>query len=191
MTSLPDNIQRRQLLVGSLLTATGLSVAPSSLWARAIEGGPAPSLFLDRLCDLVIPDTQTPGARKCGVPAFVLVAQEHKLKNAQANSLQMFENALNEHVGKPFLTLDSDQQTAVLADIDEQVFSRTPSMKLTPGLQQWQAIKALIVLGYYTSETGSSKELRYNLVPGRFNPDVPADENTRAWSSDWTGVKYG
>ena len=57
-------------------------------------------------------------------------------------------------------------------------------------LAAWKALKALIVVGYFTSEIGSSEALRYVLVPGRFDPDVPLSDNPKAFSTDWTGVKY-
>lgn len=42
--------------------------------------------------------------------------------------------------------------------------------------------------GYYTSETGASKELRYELIPGRFDPDIAVTRQFRALSNDWTGL---
>ena len=36
------------------------------------------------------------------------------------------------------------------------------------------------MVGYYTSEAGASKELIYDLVPGRFDPDIPVTAATRA-----------
>ena len=61
---------------------------------------------------------------------------------------------------------------------------------LPEALRQWPRLKGLILIGYYTSEIGASQELRYILVPGHFDPDVPLEPGDRAWSSDWTGVKF-
>lgn len=55
----------------------------------------------------------------------------------------------------------------------------------------WKKIKALILTGYYTSEVGASRELQYELVPGRFDPDLPLPADNRSWSSDWTAVDFG
>jgi len=52
-------------------------------------------------------------------------------------------------------------------------------------------VKGLILTGYYTSEVGGARELRYELVPGRYDPKVPITPETRAWSSDWTAVDFG
>lgn len=55
----------------------------------------------------------------------------------------------------------------------------------------WRTIKTLILTGYYTSQAGGSQELRYEPVPGRWEPDLPVTPETRAISNDWTAVDFG
>ena len=45
-------------------------------------------------------------------------------------------------------------------------------------------------MGYYTSEAGATQELRYTLVPGRWDPDVPLKPGDRGSSSDWVGQTF-
>ena len=73
----------------------------------------------------------------------------------------------------------------MLAKLDGEAFAE--------GAQDhpWKVIKGLILTGYYTSEVGGSKELRYELVPGRWDPDLPLKPTDRAFSSDWTAVDFG
>ncbi len=78
---------------------------------------------------------------------------------------------------------------ALLDDVDRRAFSQSAASDAMLG--QWRTLKALLLIGYYTSEVGASQELRYDLVPARFDPDVPLQPRDRAWSSDWTGVKFG
>ena len=106
------------------------------------------------------------------------------------DALSRFEFALLSDV-PGFNTLSYQQQIEALTPIDNGSFSRNPAEKPQGDLALWKAIKALIVTGYYTSQAGSSEELRYVLIPGKFDADVPADASTRAFSSDWTGVKFG
>jgi len=84
-----------------------------------------------------------------------------------------------------FTRLSPARQHAVLEAYDAQAFA--PDQDSHP----WRKIKALILTGYYTSEIGASRELHYELVPGRFDPDVPLPANNRSWSSDWTAVDFG
>jgi hypothetical protein len=46
----------------------------------------------------------------------------------------------------------------------------------------FRTMKELTVLGYYTSQIGATKELRYVQVPGRFNGCVPFKTIGRTWA---------
>jgi hypothetical protein len=59
-----------------------------------------------------------------------------------------------------------------------------------PTAQPWHTIKNLILIGYYTSEVGGSQELQYELVPTRFDPDLPMTSATRLFD-DWTAIDFG
>ena len=79
----------------------------------------------------------------------------------------------------------AERRAAALAAIDSEAFASRDSVS------PWKPLKALILTGYYTSEAGASQELRYELVPGRYDPDIPLAPTDRAWSSDWTAVEFG
>lgn len=46
----------------------------------------------------------------------------------------------------------------------------------------FRAMKELTLLGYYTSQPGATRELRYAAVPGRYDGCVPVDAGTRTWA---------
>jgi hypothetical protein len=181
------NKQRRLFLLGSLAISAGLICNPSEIWARAGQLSES-SEFLNRVADLVIPATATPGATQVGVPRFVLSAIQNGLQGATNLLLDNVQQVINNYVGGDFLVLPQPKQHQLLAEIDAKVFANDPA--LPAALADWRKLKALIVIGYYSSEVGSTQELRYQLIPGRFEPDVKLGEDRRGWSSDWTGVKY-
>jgi hypothetical protein len=47
----------------------------------------------------------------------------------------------------------------------------------------FRTMKELTLLGYYTSQPGATKELRYIQVPGRFDGCVPLAKSGRAWAT--------
>ena len=49
--------------------------------------------------------------------------------------------------------------------------------------QFFQLLKELTLHGYFTSEIGATQALNYDPVPGVWIPDLPIDENTKAWTS--------
>lgn len=200
----PAKADRRQLLGG--LAALGLLVGtPLTIWSQTREGGdsgatPSQRALLDSLSDLVIPATDTPGALAVGVPAFVALALLHGVGDTapeQAARVRMqgdrgglplldeVGHELNRRSQGTFTRLSPARQYAVLEAYDAAAFA--PDQ----GSHPWRKIKALILTGYYTSEVGASRELQYELVPGRFDPDLPLPVNNRSWSSDWTAVDFG
>jgi hypothetical protein len=46
----------------------------------------------------------------------------------------------------------------------------------------FRTIKELVIVGYYTSQPGATKELRYVQVPGRFDGCVPMSKIGRTWA---------
>ncbi len=182
-----------------------LAGTPLALWNRARageEGGAtqAQKRLLERLSDLVIPATDTLGALGAGVPAFVELALRHGLEDtapeaaahirmaAGQGGLPLLDEVgrdLNRRAGGDFSGLPAGRQFGVLAAYDAAAFA------LDQGTHPWRKIKALILTGYYTSEIGAARELHYELVPGRFDPDLPIPADNRSWSSDWTAVDFG
>jgi Gluconate 2-dehydrogenase subunit 3 len=177
------SMHRRDALKG-----VGALAAAAALWRTLLAAPPstvlpgAPDEWLDALCDVLIPDTDTPGARKAGVAAFVRLAAQHGIAGASPSDLANFKALLNRNGTRSFDQLTPSEQLDLLVPIDAR--------DATNGAAEWARIKKLILMGYYTSETGASQELQYQLVPGRFDPDVPVHPGDRAWSSDWIGQGF-
>ncbi|HUD93277.1 gluconate 2-dehydrogenase subunit 3 family protein [Sphingobium sp.] len=200
----PARADRRQILGGAVVLGA-LAGIPLHAWnkVRAGEDGGATAsekLLLARLSDLVIPATDTPGAVAVGVPAFVELALRHGLEDTASEAagpvrmggdrggfpmLEEVQKELNQRSSTLFLNLSPDRQQDVLETYDAEAFGG--ERKDHP----WKKIKALILTGYYTSEVGASRELHYELVPGRWDPNLPLAPNNRSWSSDWTAVDFG
>lgn len=114
--------------------------------------------ILERMADLIIPRTDTPGAIDAGVPAFIeLMVSDCYAKPAQA----VFATGLTTLERDGFLSLPADRQTAALQQIEaESQKSKTPTF--------WLMAKELTLLGYYTSEPGIKASFDYQPIPGRF-----------------------
>lgn len=202
---IPPASSRRSVLRTGLVLA-GAALTPAQIWAQVASAPPSPlprraQQLLDQVCDLTIPDTDTPGAVKAGVPAFVALAIAHNVSRsnapiadalftggkapANAGLLDWLGFELDLKTGGAFLSARRDAQEKALADLDAAAYAKGGEKS------PWRILKGLIVTGYYTSEIGGSQELRFELVPGRFDPDVAVGPRERAWSSDWTAVDFG
>ncbi|MEA1672041.1 gluconate 2-dehydrogenase subunit 3 family protein [Nitrospirillum sp. BR 11163] len=207
---------RRQFLM--VLAAAGAALTPATLWAQVRAGvdasavkalAPSQRALLDRVADLTIPDSDTPGALAVGVPAFVTLAFAHGLHGAGApvpaarftggagpagaTVLDWLKFELDLKAGGAFLTAAHAVQLQALTALDSEAYAPSGAPSGAPGgdASPWRLLKGLIVTGYYTSEAGASQELQYDLVPGHWDPDVPVGPHARAWSNDWTAVDFG
>jgi len=74
--------------------------------------------------------------------------------------------------GAAFLELAPDRRLEVIKLLDgERVAAKDPA---------YSKFKHLVLVGYYQSEIGATRELRYELVPGAWRPCVPLSEIGRA-----------
>lgn len=194
---------RRSFLGAAALVALQAAAPGGAAVLGRLDPQEAPSprrrKFMRMVADHVIPATDTPGAGAVGAGDFVLVALAHGLEGTRRPapaepSLAPFLRAdgsldhaawLEARLTPKWLTLPANRRHERLAALD------AAACKGDPAAAPWRAIKGLILTGYYTSEIGGSKELNYELVPGRFDPKVPVTPETRAYSSDWTAVDFG
>ena len=143
----------------------------------------AQAALVSDVVDIMIPRTDTPGAKDVGVPAFIdIMLRDTYPKKDQERYLTGLEafaaHAKNVH-GKPFVELDSAQQEALVraahtaallemrADTSPGRRNRRPFILMT---------KELAMLGFFTSEVGATQVLQYVAVPGRYRSCIPVSE---------------
>lgn len=131
------------------------------------------------IAELIIPKTDTPGARDAGVPAFIdgMFADwadddQRKMFTAGLANVDERSRAM---FGKDFIGCSEGQQTQVLTDLDAEL-ARLRDTKSDTSKNFFNAMKWLTLMGYYTSEVGATTELHYRVVPGRYEPCYPIDQ---------------
>lgn len=197
---------RRDFVKGAALLALACAMPAAAADPARLDPATAPDarrlLQMRTVCQIVIPRTDTPGAGDVGAAEFVFLALAHGIEGtarpvaappalaAHQRGDGSFDHAawlsaeLDRCCGGDFNAADATTQVAAVTAIDREGYAE-------PAWHPWKALKTLILIGYYTSEAGGSQELRYELIPGRWDPDLPATGETRALSSDWTAVDFG
>ncbi len=178
------DMDRRQLLGGGLgiaiLSAAGFSVsacAPAPATSPGDTAGlsfsPQRLAIVTRIADLVIPDTDTPGAVAVGVPAKL----DEMMRDWASAETRAAWNALIDAIDAAgptgFLSLSSEDQFETLQRFDAEHIHKDGDA--------WQGFKSILVDAYYSSEIGATEELRFELVPGAWRASVPFAEIGRAW----------
>jgi len=128
-----EAIRRLGLLIGGALSAStvagllgGCRAEPGATYTfRALSSDQ--QALVGRMADLIIPDTDTPGARAAGVPGFIdkMLADwmdEDAKNHFLAGLAEVDARAQREH-GSLFMGLADAQQTALVAALDEEAFS--------------------------------------------------------------------
>jgi hypothetical protein len=85
-------------------------------------------------------------------------------------------DACSAKCGKAFLAATPAERTALLNEIDAE------RRKAGKG-HYFGMFRDLALLGYFSSEIGCTKAVRYIEVPGAFHGDVPYKKGDPAWYS--------
>jgi Gluconate 2-dehydrogenase subunit 3 len=114
---------------------------------------------VDIVCETVIPQTTTPGARAAKVPQFIdllLAERETQMQSGIAAGLRWLDQRSRELFGRDFVDASPEQQIDLLTRI-----SSPESSEATLGRVFFNQIKNLTAFGYYTSKEGLEQELGY------------------------------
>jgi len=159
-------------ILGQAQSATASMAAmvmPAEADATAQSGANWKPLFFDEhqnetliaLTDLIIPATDTPGAKAALVNRYLDLKYNEEIAERQAEIIQALAwfdgRSLSVH-GKAFVALTKEEQTALLEPLADSSNSNPEDQ---PGVKFFAFIKELTIFGYYTSKIGLDEELRY------------------------------
>jgi len=111
------------------------------------------------IAELIIPKTDTPGAKDVGVPAFIEMMLKDCYKTPEHQS---FIEGLDSMEKMKFLELNTDERRGLLKLLEQEtkkISSNTTSF--------WRLIKELTLLGYFTSKAGLKASFEYVQIPGK------------------------
>ena len=161
------------------------------------------------LTEIIIPETDTPGAKAARVNEFidVMLTDWYPAEEREQfmRGLATVDQRAQDLAGKPFMEATPEEQVAVMQvlehearppaepeaaaedeeterdpeDVEETGAETTEAVPVDPPF--FNTIKSMTLLGYYTSEIGASQELGY-MPMGNYDGSVPYDEIGRAWS---------
>ena len=159
--------------------------APAGYRLRTLN--PHQNAIVVAMIDLLIPATDTPGAKAARVNEFMDViltdwatAEESARFLAGLDDVDTQANAL---FGKSFLEASPTQQSAILQVLDDSVdwlHSRPSHPAVSPDRdfnqlrgEFFRSFKLVTIHGYYTSEIGQTQELKREIIPGAFHGCAP------------------
>ncbi|MEO5772799.1 MAG: gluconate 2-dehydrogenase subunit 3 family protein [Sphingomicrobium sp.] len=174
-------LDRRSLLRNAImLVGGGLAATPGGAIAKAVTKpkkkparffSPAQMVVLATVTDIIIPRTDTPGAKDAGVPQNF----DALMRNwASAQHQAQFNALVDELGGLGLAKLPAGQRIEAVRKFDAD--------KLAVFDETYVKFKELVLTLYYLSEAGATKELRYELIPGKWEPWTEMAPDARAWA---------
>ena len=183
-----DAIKKAAFLLGGALSAPTLLAM--TRWEQPIAQNTEGVFFslselqkqiVAEVAEMIIPKTDTVGAKDVGVPAFI----EMMLKDCyyQPEQLSFMEGVMALEASK-FLDMDAPTRTERLKKIEAETKALMKAREVKPtkmgdnddkeemksvpkGLPFWRLMKELTLLGYFTSEKGIKASFEYVQIPSK------------------------
>lgn len=142
--------------------------------------------FLDEIAEIMIPETDTPGAKKAEVGQFLanivpVLLDKINLESFKTGLYQIEENFKNDY-GHSFLTGSSEDRLDCLNRLDNEIAAYDRTKAENDPEHFLKLMKDLIVFGFLTSEKGSKEVLRYIQTPGRHEACILYADGEKAWA---------
>jgi len=161
--------------------------------------------FLNEVADTILPTTSSPGAKAANVGQFMAVMVRDCYTPADQKTflegIGKLDDASKKQFSNKFMDLTPQQRTDVLVALDKEqkefTTQRNKDLEAdalkhkgdnkhkAPELPNhyFRMMKQLTLLGYFTSEIGATKALRYIAVPGHYDGCVPYKKGDKAWAT--------
>lgn len=143
-------------------------------------------VLMDEIGETIIPTTDTPGAKASEIGRFmaimVLDCYDEQQQEAFRNGLNTLRRDFKLEFGHSFEDGSSDERVRFLSKLAQEV---EPYYKIRQGgdpEHYFRMLKELTLLGYFTSEIGSTQALQYIQTPGRYDGCVPYKKGGKAWA---------
>ena len=172
-SGLPEVDRRALLRTAILLVGGSLAGVPGVALGATSDRFFTPAQFaiMSEMADIIMPRTASPGAKDAGVPDYL----DALMTNWASDQRQaQFRALFDEAGGVGFMNLDDEGRVAFMRNFD--------AGKLRVWDPAYTKFKELVLTLYYLSELGATKELRYELIPGKWEPWTEISPDAPAWA---------
>lgn len=185
-----EAVRRATYLLGGAITFSGFGAC--EMLNGVLEGENEPKSIASQesliaeIADTIIPDTKgVPGAKAAGLgPFIVMMMQDCYTEDIQkqfADGLMKVDEVSKSKYNKLFVSLTLKEREEIF-----KLFKAEAQAQITAGenpSQFFPLMYELTCLGYYTSEIGATKALRYVHIPGKYEACIPLQPGQKAWAT--------
>jgi len=139
------------------------------------------------VAEIIIPKTDTPGAKDVGVPGFIdLMLKDCYTKEDQDRFVKGatdFDADAKATYGDSFVYCNAEKQKELVYKYHNEAVAAMKSDSPPKDRPFILVAKELTMLGFFTSEPGATQVLQYQAVPGSYKGCVPLSEVGRTWAT--------
>ncbi len=207
-----DALQRVALMMGGVVSApTMIAILNGCKASGDAASGAAFSLTKDlqalvsEIAEVIIPKTDTPGAKDAGVGPFIeMMLKDCYTEAQQQHFIKGLEDVETEakKLGSGFVALTADKKIQVIAtmrdkaksenenvekkakevDTESGLTKQNTSKKVEPPVPFFNLMKELTVFGFFTSEPGATQTLDFVPIPGRYDGCIKMQPGQKAYA---------
>ena len=192
-----EAIKQSSLILGYSISAASISQIWASCKAKT-ELDWTPTFFTEEqavtiveLAECILPKTDTPGARGIGLDKFIdmMINDTFAADDQETliSGMQQFDKSCLESTGQKFADADRSIQEGFL--LEQEAHGGTYNQRIwgeAVGTQQpvsfYRKIKALAIMGYFTSEDVGKNLLTYDPIPGSQAGCIPLADVGNSYS---------
>ena len=180
-------MNRRNALKTLSISAGGALIIPGTLFSSCQSNDYQPIFFpesflllINEIGETILPETEdSPGAKSLHIANFIdlYVGECYSPENQEIvlNGIKTFEAKCKEEHNSIFQKLDAKVKHNLLVKLDQEA-----QESISP--HYFSLIKSLVLFGYFTSQEGANKALRYLPIPGKYDGNYPFENGDKAWA---------
>ena len=175
-------------VVGAELFMSGCKNAPDkNIGAGGTNFSNDDIAYFDEIAETILPATDTPGAKDAKVGAFwATIVKDCYTEQEQKvflDGMKKLNDASQTKNGKSFMESTPEQRHDLLVALDKEQKDYMAAKKKDDPAHYFRMMKELTLWGYFTSEPGATKALRYIAVPGKYVGCMDYKKGDKAWAT--------
>jgi hypothetical protein len=140
--------------------------------------------LLDEIAETILPTTQSsPGAKAAKIGEFmrdiVMDCYDEKERKVFLSGIDTFRKKVKDNFNSEFVSLKGEDKITLLTDLDKE--SKAYEKKDGSPPHYFEMMKQLTIWGYFSSEPGATKAMRYVPIPGKYEGCVDYKKGEGAW----------
>jgi hypothetical protein len=203
-------MERRNLLK-MIMAATGVAMVGGKAFSYQLGSAVPLSatvfssddvILFNDIAEVIIPRTDTPGAKDANVGLMALVLANDcytiNQRNALVEGLKTIDKQAQKSFNKPYLLLNTEQKLKTVSQLDKAAKKYNTKQELyylsvspfdrnrdiaDPIPHFFTLIKQLTLFSFFTSKVGATEVLRFEAIPGKYNGDLDYKKGDRAWAT--------